>query len=191
MPWNTTQQGTPGWLSWLSVWLQFGSWSWGLWVLALHQALCWQLGAWNLLQILCVCVSLPLPGLHCLSKINKYFLKRKKYYSAIRWKKLWVYYWYIGCNYAEWKKNSKGYILHDPFIQQYWKDKTIVIENRLVLASTKRQHEAVFLGEMELTWFLIGEVVIQTNMCVKIHRTVHQNSWFYCMFLFKISRLYI
>ena len=72
--------GTAGWLSPLSVWLQFRSWSSGLSVRALHWALYWQLRAWSLLGILCLLLSLPLPG-SCsaslfLSIINK--LKKRK-----------------------------------------------------------------------------------------------------------------
>ena len=74
--------GAPGWLSWLSVQLQLGSWSHSSWVWASHWALCWQLRAWSLLQIVCLPLFLPLPWLSlclCLSlsvsKINKHWKK--------------------------------------------------------------------------------------------------------------------
>ena len=53
--------GAPGGLSRLSVRLRLRSRSHGLWVRAPRQALCRQLGAWNLLRILCLPLSLPLP----------------------------------------------------------------------------------------------------------------------------------
>ena len=49
----------PGWLSWLSVWLQLRSWSLGSWVQAPRWSLCWQLRTWSLLWILCFPLSLP------------------------------------------------------------------------------------------------------------------------------------
>ena len=63
---------TPGWLRWLSVWLQLRSWSRSQWVRALHRALCWHLRAWSLLWILCLPLSLPSPTRAlCLLKIHK------------------------------------------------------------------------------------------------------------------------
>ena len=58
---QTYISGAPGWLSRLSVQLQFRSWSRGLCVRAPHQALCWWLRAWSLLRILGLPLSLPLP----------------------------------------------------------------------------------------------------------------------------------
>ena len=74
--------GVPGWLSQLSSWLWFRSWSWGLWVWAPHQACCCQhrvcLRSSALLSLLlphlCTC-SLTLS----LSKIN-IFLKKVNYH---------------------------------------------------------------------------------------------------------------
>ena len=57
----------PGWLSQLSIWLQLRSWSLSLWVQAPLGALSWQLRVWNLLQILCLPLSLSLPHSCCLS----------------------------------------------------------------------------------------------------------------------------
>ena len=69
------KEGVPGWLSRLSLWLRFRSWSHSLWVRAPCRALCWQLRAWSLLQIRCLPLSLPLPCSCsvslCLSIINK------------------------------------------------------------------------------------------------------------------------
>ena len=57
------EQGVPGWLSRLSVWLQLRSWSRSLWVPAPCQALSWALRAWSLLPILCLHLSLcPFPA---------------------------------------------------------------------------------------------------------------------------------
>ena len=74
------KRGAPGWLSRLSVRLQFRSWSHGSWVRAPRQALCWQLRPWSLFQMLCLCPSptcaLPLSVL----KINKHLkIKKKKF----------------------------------------------------------------------------------------------------------------
>ena len=51
----------PGWLSRLSVRLQLRSPSRSPWVWAPSRALGWRLRAWNLLPILCLPLSLPLP----------------------------------------------------------------------------------------------------------------------------------
>ena len=42
---KTLKRGAPGWLSRLSIWLWFRSWSHGSWVWAPHRALCCQHGA--------------------------------------------------------------------------------------------------------------------------------------------------
>ena len=83
--------GAPGWLSQFSVQLWFRSCSHGLWVQAPHWALYWQLRApsWNLLQILCLPLSMPLPWSHsvsfCLSKINvKKILKILLLFSGVK-----------------------------------------------------------------------------------------------------------
>ena len=55
------ESGTPGWLSRLSIWLWFRSWSCGSWVQAPRWVLCWQLRAWSLLWILYLPVSLSAP----------------------------------------------------------------------------------------------------------------------------------
>ena len=65
--------GTPGWLSQLNVWLRLRSWSPVSWVQAPHRALCSQLRAWNLLWVLCLPLSLPLPH----SKFLSLSLKNK------------------------------------------------------------------------------------------------------------------
>ena len=70
--------GTPGWLSRLSVRLQLRSWFHGSWVWAPRRALCWQLTAWNLLWILCLPLSLPLPYLCSVSQKWINVWKRKK-----------------------------------------------------------------------------------------------------------------
>ena len=64
---SLSYNGAPGWLSWLSLWLQLRSWSQGCWVPAPRGALCWQLRAWSLLWILSVSLSLPLPHSQSLS----------------------------------------------------------------------------------------------------------------------------
>ena len=63
-------QGAPGWLSRLGIWLQLRSWSHSSWARAPCWALCWQLRAWNLLRILCLPLSLPLPC-SCFVSISK------------------------------------------------------------------------------------------------------------------------
>ena len=68
----------PRWLSRLYVQLRLRSWSSGSWVLALHQALCWQLRAQNLLQMLCLPLSLTLPRLCSFSVSQKWINVRKK-----------------------------------------------------------------------------------------------------------------
>ena len=74
-----SKAGVPGWLSWLSVWLQLRSGAHGSWVWALHQDLCWQLRTCILLQILCL---LPLPAPlqlpFCLFLIHKQTKKESK-----------------------------------------------------------------------------------------------------------------
>ena len=55
-----SRDGLPEWLRGLSVQLWLRSRLCGLWVRVPHQALCWQLRARNLLQILCLPLSLPL-----------------------------------------------------------------------------------------------------------------------------------
>ena len=68
----------PRWLSQLSIWLWLRSWSNGLWVQAPNQALHWQFRTWRLLQIRCLCFSLPLPCSHSFSVKNKRLQKKKK-----------------------------------------------------------------------------------------------------------------
>ena len=69
--------GAPGWLSWLSIWLQLRSRSQGLWVGVLYLALCWQLRAWSLLWSLGLPLYLPLPHSRSVSFClkNKYLMK--------------------------------------------------------------------------------------------------------------------
>ena len=59
--------GAPGWLSRLSIQLQFRSCSRGSWVRAPRRALCWPLRAWSLLWIPCLFLYLPLTHSHTLS----------------------------------------------------------------------------------------------------------------------------
>ena len=63
--------GTPGWLSWLSVWRQLRLCSRSSWVQAPRRALCWQLGAWSLLQTLSLSLSLSAPPQLMLSLSQK------------------------------------------------------------------------------------------------------------------------
>ena len=46
-----------------------------------------------------------------------------------------------------------------------------------------------FFWKVELIWFLIGVMVKQIHICVKIHRTVHEKSLFYCKLCFLINKL--
>ena len=67
----------PGWLGRLGLWLPLRSWSHSSWVWAPCQAL-WQLRACNLLLILCLPLSLPLPHSCSVSRAvkNKYWEKK-------------------------------------------------------------------------------------------------------------------
>ena len=81
--------GAPWWLSWLSDWLQLRSWSHGLWVWAPRRTLCWQLRDWSLLRILCLPLSLSLPGSH--SFFFSFFFKFFKKIIYLREReRMWV-----------------------------------------------------------------------------------------------------
>ena len=69
---NYKKLGAPVWLRWLSVRLRLRSWSHGSWVRA-RIGLCAELllRAWNLLQILCLLLSLPLLHLYSVSLFQK------------------------------------------------------------------------------------------------------------------------
>ena len=72
---ETCTQGAPGWLGWLSVQPQLRSWSCSSQVQAASGSL---LTAQSPLWILCPLLSVPLPNLCSLSKINKHFKKEQK-----------------------------------------------------------------------------------------------------------------